>query len=113
VAWWQTVVTFVGIPAAIIAVITGVVLLTSHPRVPDGIAEALAKQAGATEKDPEPAEGSRDEVRLSPTAGRAKQTSPNEIDPSLPKDPLDGDGGAGLAPTPDATEAEDTQHRAT
>jgi len=44
VQWWQVILIFVGIPAAICAAVAGVVFLTSHPRLPDGIAAARASE---------------------------------------------------------------------
>lgn len=44
-AWWQAALTFAGIPALLFGVITVIVTLTSHPRVPDGIAAAAKTDA--------------------------------------------------------------------
>lgn len=59
--WWQVLLVFVGIPLAMSAVITIVVLLTSHPKVPAGIAAAtaaadsvVAEGSKAADQDPAP-----------------------------------------------------------
>lgn len=44
VTWWQVILVFVGIPTAICAVITVVVVLFSRPGVPEGIAALSAQQ---------------------------------------------------------------------
>ena len=51
-AWWQAILIFVAIPGALFAVITVVVLLTSHPRVPDGIAAAAKAEANSDPSRP-------------------------------------------------------------
>ena len=42
--WWQALLVFIGIPVAVFALVTVVVLRFTSSRVPDGLANALADQ---------------------------------------------------------------------
>ena len=52
---WQAILTFGGIPAAFTVAVILLVLLTSHPRVPEGIAAARAAEANEDPNDAQPA----------------------------------------------------------
>ena len=61
--WWQILLVFVGIPAAVFLLVTGVVLRFATARVPDGLLRAAEQQDAddpTTEAAPEEA-GSPDE----------------------------------------------------
>lgn len=58
-SWWEVLLVFVGIPAAVSAAITGVVLLLSHPRVPEGIAAVREQSSAEMAGDHQPSEHSR------------------------------------------------------
>jgi hypothetical protein len=57
VTWWQVLVVFVAIPAAIFAIITVLVLTLAEGRVPDGLANATAGDSdpdSAASEEPTP-----------------------------------------------------------
>lgn len=72
-AWWQVILIFGGVPAALFGAITLLVLLTSRARVPDGIAaaaEADSKSYASRAAD------------ATTTAGPEEATMPPEDKPS-------------------------------
>ena len=50
--WWQVVLVFAGIPAAVFGVVTVVVLRFTTSRVPDGLAHARTGQPGPDRATP-------------------------------------------------------------
>lgn len=67
--WWQILLVFVGIPAGVFLLITGIVLRFTTARVPDGLQRAAeqqdedapAAQAGPDEDDGPDGDGSPDD----------------------------------------------------
>ena len=74
--WWEAALVFVGVPAALFAIITALVMALANGRVPDGL--AAAADAAATDGGRDDVEDSNDRPDEAPRAPNRRESGPEQ-----------------------------------